>query len=195
VSLTLTTEKIAFRVFSTFAYTSMLTHSRNLLAVGLLLLATALFLTGCDLFGSNDGSAVDVGVVAWETEQASVETPASSKLNLETFEPLTTPDTVQVGQSFEVEIQTTGPDSCYEADRVETEQDALLIEVTPYDRDRTGEDGLQCPQEPIIIKRTLDLQFDTPGEALIRLNGQRVIGNDFSNRDDTVIEHDVTVVE
>jgi len=172
----------------------MLTHIRTSLAVGLLLLATALFLTGCDLFGSDDGPAVDVGVVAWEAEPASVETLASS-LNLETFDPLTTPDTVQVGQSFEVEVQTAGPNSCYEADRVETEQDALLIEVTPYDRDRTGEDGLQCPQEPIIIKRTLDLQFDTPGEALIRLNGQRVIGNDFSNRDNTVIEHDVTVVE
>ena len=161
------------------------------------LLVATLLLSGCDLMGSDDnGPTVDVGVVAWETEQASVEeTHASSGLNPQTFDPLTTPDTVQAGESFEVEVQTAGPNSCYEADRVETEQDALLIEVTPYDRDRTGEDGLQCPQEPIIIKRTLNLQFDTPGEALIRLNGQRVIGNDFSNRDDTVIEHELTVEE
>ncbi len=110
------------------------------------------------------------------------------------FEPLTAPDTVQVGESFEVEVRTVAANGCYEADRVETERDALLIEVTPYDRDQTDAETA-CPHVIGLLKRTLDLQFDAPGEALIRLNGQRVIGSDFSNRDDTVIEHDVTVVE
>ncbi|PEN08793.1 hypothetical protein CRI93_03280 [Longimonas halophila] len=177
---------------------SMLTHTRNLPAVGLLLLATALFLTGCDLFGSDDGSAVDVGIVEWETDasnNASAQTySASGEPYTEDFEPLTAPDTVQVGESFEVEVRTVAANGCYEADRVETERDALLIEITPYDRDPTDAETA-CPHVIGLLKRTLNLQFDTPGDALIRLNGQRVIGNDFSNRDDTVIEHDVVVVE
>ncbi len=158
-----------------------------------------LLITGCDLFGSDDGPTVDVGVVAWETDasnSASAQAYSTSKEPYtEDFEPLTAHNTVQVGESFEVEVRTVAANGCYKADRVETEQDALLIEVTPYDRDRTGEDGLQCPQEPIVIKRTLDLQFDAPGEALIRLQGRRVVGSDFSGGSDTVIEHELTVVE
>jgi len=154
-----------------------------------------LFLGGCDLLGDNDGPTVDVGIVAWVTD-ASGDVSVQSHVESEImeFKPLSAPDTVQVGQSFEVEVQTAGPNSCYEADRVETEEEALLIEITPYDRN-LNEEGFQCPQEPIIMQRTLNYEFDTPGEGLIRLNGQRVIGNDFSNRDDTVIEHELTVVE
>jgi len=173
---------------------AMLTHIRTSLAVGLLLLATALFLTGCDLFGSDDGPAVDVGIVAWETGQASAATLASS-LNLETFEPLTAPDTVQANTTFEVVVRTITATSCYEAARTDIDtDDARVVGITPYDHDPTASDVV-CPDAISTVERTLDLQFDTPGDALIRLNGQRVIGNDFSNRDDTVIEHDVTVVE
>ena len=167
----------------------------SLRTIPLALLLSPLLIIGCDLLGNDDGSTVEVGIVEWEIEQAATEEgPASSNLNTETFEPLTAPDTVQAGVSFEVEARTVAPNGCYEADRVETEQDALLIEITPYDLDRTDAEGA-CPDVLGLIKRTLNLQFDTPGEALIRLNGQRVIGNDFSNRDDTVIEHEVTVVE
>ncbi|PEN08794.1 hypothetical protein CRI93_03285 [Longimonas halophila] len=173
----------------------MLTHIRTSLAVGLLLLAASFSLTGCDLFGSDDGSAVDVGVVDWEAEQASVETPASSKLNLETFEPLTAPDTFQANTTFEVVVRTITATSCYEAARTDIDtDDARVVGITPYDHDPTASDVV-CPDAISTVERTLDLQFDTPGDALIRLNGQRVIGNDFSNRDDTVLEHDVTVVE
>ncbi|MES3630545.1 MAG: hypothetical protein PPP56_10305 [Longimonas sp.] len=172
----------------------MLIHTRSLLAVGLLLLAASFSLTSCDLFGSDDGSAVDVGVVDWKAEPASVETPASSKLNLETFEPLTAPDTVQAEVSFEVTARTVAPVGCFTTEREDVEQESNTIAITPYDRDPRGP-GDACTDNVITLPRTLDLQFDTPGDALIRLNGQRVIGNDFSNRDDTVIEHEVTVVE
>lgn len=163
------------------------------------LLVVALLFSGCDLMSSDDDSpAVEVGIVAWETDasnSASAQTyNASKEPYTEDFEPLTAPNTAQAGESFEVEVRTVAPNGCYEADRVETEQDALLIEITPYDLDRTDAEGA-CPDVIGLIKRTLNLQFDTPGEALIRLNGQHVIGNDFSNRDATTIEHELTVVE
>ena len=174
------------------------TASGRLLLICMSLMAL-LYVAGCDLIDSgDDGPAVELGIIAWETNAYG---DALAKAHLESrepytddFEALTAPDTVRTGESFEVEIQTVGPTGCYEADREETEQEALLIEVTPYDLDPTDSETA-CPDEPIVIKRMLDFQFETPGEALIRLNGQRVIGNDFSNRDETVIEHELTVVE
>ena len=161
----------------------------------LVLCTLLLFVAGCDLMSSDDdGPTVDVGVVAWETEQASAETHTSSELNLQTFEPLTAPDTVQAGVSFEVTARTVAPVGCFTPEREDVEQEGNTIAITPYDRDPRGP-GDACTDNVITLPRTLNLQFDTPGEALIRLNGQRVIGNDFSNRDDTTIEHELTVVE
>ena len=141
------------------------------------------------------GSTIDVTLVEWQTEQAATEEgPASSELNSEAFEPLSAPDTVQTGTSFEVEARTVAPVGCFTAEREDVEQEGNTIAITPYDRDPRGP-GDACTDNVITLPRTLDLQFHTPGKALIRLSGQRVIGNDFSNRDDTVIEHELTVVE
>jgi len=154
---------------------------------------------GCDLVDSgDDGPAVELGIIAWETNASSdalaTAHAESREPYTEDFEALTAPDTVWAGESFEVDVRTVGPTGCYEADRVETEQETLLVEVTPYDLDPTDAETT-CPDQPVVIRRTLDFQFDTPGDGLIRLNGQRVIGNDFSNRDETVIEHELMVVE
>jgi len=161
-----------------------------------ILLLVVPFLTGCDALGSGDDDPepiVEVGVIAWDAE-AGATGPEASILP-DGFTVLDAPDEVQAGTPFEVTVTTLALNGCYERDREDIEQQDEVIEITPYDRDPSAGSGDSCPDVVGALDSTVELQFDTPGEALIRLNGQRVIGNDFSNRDDTVIEHDVTVVE
>lgn len=164
--------------------------------IALPLLIVALLLSGCDAFGSGDDDPepiVEVGVIAWDAE-ARAAGPEASILP-DGFTVLDAPDEVQAGTAFEVTVTTLALNGCYERDREEIEQQDTVIEITPYDRDPSAGSGDSCPDVVGALDSTVELQFNTPGEAIIRLNGRRVLGQDPSDSESAVIEHEVTVVE
>ena len=82
--------------------------------------------------------------------------------------PLVAPDTVQTCSTVEVEVTTTGPNMCWSADGAEVEHEGDVVTIVPYDLVEQG----ACAQAIVHPSRTVELQFDTPGEVTLRVQGR-----------------------
>lgn len=82
--------------------------------------------------------------------------------------PLAAPDTVQAGSTFDVEVTTIGPNMCWSAADAKVTYDGHKVTIVPYDYVEEG----ACAQAIVRPSRTVELQFDTPGEATIRVQGR-----------------------
>lgn len=78
------------------------------------------------------------------------------------------PTTVKVGQSFDITVQTYGPDGCWSDDGTTVSISGLSATVTPFDR-KSGE---LCTHAPVEITHVASLTFNQPGEAQITIKGR-----------------------
>lgn len=102
------------------------------------------------------------------------------------------PETVTAGETFEVVVRTVGNSGCWEVARTEVENGPALAEILPVDRDRMTE-GLVCTGVLVELEHRAELTFTEPGEATIRVVGRLVVGEDFSQGEELVVERSVTV--
>jgi len=90
------------------------------------------------------------------------------------------PDSVKVGASFQVTVNSFGSSSCVKPDGVDLELSGSLAVVTPYDRLPAG--NAICTADISPRPHPVALQFSAAGEATIRAvgymwaQGQRVLG-------------------
>lgn len=101
---------------------------------------------------------------------------------------------MQKGVPFEVVVRTLGNSGCWEVARTDVENGPDLAEVTPVDRDRISE-GIVCTAAMVELVHELELTFTELGEALIRVRGREVVGDDFHSGEDVTVEKVVVVVE
>lgn len=161
------------------------------------ILIALLPLMGCDtVFGTDDDPDPEIGIVAWvDPPSDNVDATASASSILGDYLALSAPDTVEAGVSFDVTVTTLGLNGCWRADReeIETEGDPpTAVTITPYDR-LSGDDA--CTLAIVALPRTIDLQFDAPGTATIRVVGREVDGSDPLDSTLIEIEHELVVVE
>ena len=83
------------------------------------------------------------------------------------------PDTVEVGQTFQVTVNTVGPSGCWFADGLDVVQSQRVIELTAWDR-HSGADF--CTLALVYLPHTASLTLDEPGEWILEATGRRTGG-------------------
>ena len=169
-----------------------------------------LLLSGCGIF-DGDNPTVRMGIIEIEGDEpanatgnavneALVTSSANSKngdrgirgWDLTTYSPLEAPDTVKVGQKASITVNTVAGSNCWEAYREEIDHNRSTVTITAYDRRLPWEACLTAVFE---LWRILPLEFDTPGEATIRLRGRKVNREGELEPGIRVREHSLVVVE
>ncbi len=80
------------------------------------------------------------------------------------------PDTVEVGQTFQVTVNTVGPNGCWSADGLDLVQSGRVIELTAWDRHSGGD---FCTQALVYLPHVASLTLDETGEWTLRVTGRR----------------------
>lgn len=104
------------------------------------------------------------------------------------------PTTVRAGEPFDVVVWTVGNSACWEAVDMDEETTATEARLVPIDRDRMTE-GLACAAVVVELRHETQLVFEQVGTATIRLEGRKVVGEDFDDGDTIELEHTVTVTD
>lgn len=106
---------------------------------------------------------------------------------------LEAPDTVRVGETFPVTIRTVGLDGCWAPAGEDVTVEELTATVVPFDS--TGErEGVACTAALVHLDHEVRLAFGAAGEAVIRVEGRRVVGRDGTGTEPLALEDTVTVV-
>jgi hypothetical protein len=84
------------------------------------------------------------------------------------------PNTVQAGQSFTVTVTTYGSSTCLKSDGADVQVRDFTAEVTPWDLDLWG--ATVCTADLASHPREVELAFDRPGQATIRVLAQNEAG-------------------
>lgn len=103
------------------------------------------------------------------------------------------PSQVRVGERFTATVTTVGLDGCWEPLGEDVSVEGLRAEIVPFDTDAT-EEGVACTQALVLLDHPVQLSFDEPGEAVLRVEGRRVVGLDGSESEPLALETTVTVV-
>lgn len=106
---------------------------------------------------------------------------------------LEAPDTVRVDESFPVTIRTVGLNGCWAPAGEDVTVEALTATVVPFDS--TGDrEGVACTMALVHLDHEVRLAFEGAGEAVIRVEGRRVVGRDGTEAEPLALEETVTVV-
>jgi len=81
------------------------------------------------------------------------------------------PDTVTVGQPFQVTVYSIGPSGCWTADGLEVATSGRLVGLTPWDRHSGAE---ICTTILALLAHPTSLTLDQTGEWTLRVTGRRV---------------------
>lgn len=138
-----------------------------------------------------------LGIVAWDDPPAvvaavsdtAVGKPGQADGSWWLQGPLQVPDTVTRGIPFTI-VATTVGDGCFEAGGYEKEVVGGMATITAYDLWNGSEICLQVAR---FFRRTVELKFDEPGEAVVRLVGRRVIGSLVDEGEPKVVDRTVWV--
>lgn len=133
----------------------------------------------------------EIGIVEWISGAQASSSLLSEAVSSEMAAVITAPEEVQAGVPFEVTITTIGPAICWRADGAETQVEGDLAEVVPYDFNPQSE--FACGAAIIELPRTITITFAGPGDAIIRVNGRKVVGGDTSASTSTVVEKQILV--
>jgi hypothetical protein len=155
-------------------------NTSSLILISALLAGAAC--TGAENFLPDPSQVRHVGIVEWS--RSNVQTFADPALGV-----ITAPDTVTAGQPFQVTITTTGPNGCWQAAGAEKAVQGNLATITPFDR----VEGEICTQALASLPRTVELRFDTRGQATIRAYGRRVVDGNLNAATDRTVEKTITV--
>lgn len=151
--------------------------------------AAVLALGACSDPAGPDGTE-RVGVVQWYATAADLDGspswPAGEDVVIEA------PSTVTAGVPFDATVTTVGNHGCFEAERTDVANQPSLAEIRPVDRDGMTE-GIACTAATVELQHPVELVFSEVGEATIRVVGRLVVGDDFSQGEELVVERTVTV--
>ncbi len=106
---------------------------------------------------------------------------------------LEAPDTVRVGESFPVTIRTVGLNGCWSSAGEDVSVDGLTATIVPFDSTGQRED-VACTMALTSLLHEVELSFGEAGEAVVRVEGRRVIGREGSETEPLALEETVTVV-
>lgn len=139
----------------------------------------------------------NLGIVAWDDPPtavvASAELEPGSGWTEESWglrPPLAVPSSVQRGVPFVATVTTALPDGCWTAGKVSTDVDGGTATITVYDH---RSDSEICALIFSWSTREVILQFDEEGDALVRLIGRRVAGEDLGGGEEFVLDEAVLV--
>lgn len=161
----------------------------------LILILGFLPLAACDSSTAPAAESDFPGILAWDAPPTfAVEQASDTGEEMELGEPpaLVAPDTVDAGSAFDIKVTTILPNGCWTRGPVETEVSDHLATIEVFDRG---------PDDPWAIctliyswaTREIGVQFDEEGEAIIRVVGRRIQGEDFQDVTKEIIEHVVVV--
>lgn len=149
-----------------------------------------------DVGGPPDPTAA-LGIVSWDDAPATVVESAELEPGSEWGDgawgsrpALVVPASVESGVPFTVEATTALPNACWQAGQHDTTLEASVATITVYDQ-RSNAD--LCALVFSWATRQIEIQFDEPGPAMIRLVGRRVSGNEIDGGEEIVVEHTLTV--
>lgn len=154
----------------------------------------ALLGSACELITGTQGKRV-VGVLEWgpyTVRTSSVPASATLARTDPDLPRLLAPDTVQAGVPFTVTITTIGLRVCWKEAGAEVELRQNLAIVTPYDFTPETKDGY-CADTTVLLRRDVELRFDTEGEAVIRVAGRKVTGADLERGTPITVEKRIVV--
>lgn len=103
------------------------------------------------------------------------------------------PGQVRVGERFTATVTTVGLDGCWEPLDERVSVDGLDAVIVPFDTDG-AEEGAVCTQALVFLDHPVELSFEEAGEAVVRVEGRRVVGIDGSESEPLALEATVTVV-
>jgi hypothetical protein len=155
-----------------------------------ILAAAALLAWGCSEPTSPSGKRV-VGILEWVQDG-----PRASVATLHGADPfavvLVAPDTVRAGVSFTAKVTTIGPSTCWKADGAEVKAEAAAAVVTPFDLTAESEE-VACGSALVQLPREVELRFTQGGQAVIRVTGRKVVGQDIQGGTQVTVEKRVHV--
>ena len=138
----------------------------------------------------------EIGIVEWlsgaQADLSSSGAALSISSSTEAPAVISAPDEVEAGVPFEATITTVGLSICWRADGAETKVNGSLAVVVPYDFSPESQD-VACGGALINLPRTVTITFAAPGEAVLRVNGRKVVGGDLSAVSSTVVEKTILV--
>jgi hypothetical protein len=163
-----------------------------------LMLGAALATSACSsLFGA-DGERV-VGIIEWTRSVSPGPTAVRSTSSAndsgspdELVATIDAPDTVAVGASFTTVVTTAGLSGCYEAAGAQTRVEGAVATITPYDR-LIGDEDTLCLLIVEHFPRNVKVRFDQPGEAILRVEGRRVVGGNVAAATPFAVERRIWV--
>jgi hypothetical protein len=85
--------------------------------------------------------------------------------------PIEAPDSVRVGERFQVTVHTIGENACWRADGQDVRVEGSVATIVPWDAHSGAE---MCAEVLGHLAHRVDVTFAAPGQATIRVNGRRV---------------------
>ncbi len=153
------------------------------------------------LLGACDGAALAtapaggvhaVGILAWVAKPGAAPVPANAPGATAPRPGVSAPDTVSAGVPFPVVVTTVGPTVCWVASGAQVEMQPAVATVTPFDY--TPEDHwTACGDALLELSRSVSVTFPQPGEAVLRVQGRRVVGGNFQAEERVVLEKKIHV--
>jgi hypothetical protein len=129
-----------------------------------------------------------VGILEWRMSVSPADPEAPSP-----FGPaVTAPDTVEAGVPFTIRVTTIGPSLCWRAAGAEVEQGAARAVVTPFDWTPESEE-IGCADAVTHLPREVRLRFARRGDALLRVEGRRVVGRTLADTERVRVERRIHV--
>lgn len=106
---------------------------------------------------------------------------------------LEVPDTVRVGERFTAAVRTVGRNGCWSPAGEDVSVDGLTATVVPFDSTGQRKD-VACTTALTSLLHEVGISFGEAGEAVVRVDGRRVIDREGSGSEPMSLESTVTVV-
>jgi hypothetical protein len=167
------------------------------LALFLSLIATAMLVGACDVLLTDRLSERLPGIIQWDVQPELQQGAKAASADEFEAPVLEAPDSVRVGESFQIAVRTYGSDGCWRAAGETVSSSGMSVEITPYDERNTSRSVL-CPTMIVRLPRTVTLSFSQPGEATLFILGRVVLESPTAagfRSDLGTIEHRIVVVE
>ncbi|MBV9772685.1 MAG: hypothetical protein JO040_01970 [Gemmatimonadetes bacterium] len=160
--------------------------------ITLLLAALA---AGCDVMPTGVRGSRQMGILEWRIHP-SLQVRAQARL--ETASELAraviaAPDTVEAGAFFTATVTTIGADYCWQPADATLQLDGSTAVVTPYDSVLSYPDT-GCADARRELLHPVRLRFTRPGEAVLRVRGRKVVGQDLDGGEEVVVEKRIQVL-
>lgn len=153
-------------------------------------------MTACESSTAPSADADFRGILAWDDPPtfAQMQGDHTGGDELTAIEPpaLEAPDTVSLGELFRITVTTILPNGCWRSGATEVDVEEGVATIDVFDRGpRTV--GAPCTLIYSWASREIALAFHREGEAVIRVVGRRIQGEDYGDESKHTVEQVVIV--